>query len=111
VFDLSENPYWMDDGILDPFQIKNRKRMQHVISLLAQLKEVDLDNFSAKVAVNSGIDKTTVRKYLGFIKEAGLIDIRNKMIIWKGPEPNQPETTLQSPKTQQQTSNPNKTGM
>jgi predicted transcriptional regulator len=101
----------MDDGILDPFQIKNRKRMQHVINLLSTLKEVNIESFAAKVAVNSGIDKTTVRKYLGFIKEAGLIDIRDKMIIWKGSESNHPETTLQTLRTQQQPSNPSKTGM
>lgn len=83
---MSINPYWMDDGILDPFQIKNRKRIQHVISLLSELKEVDMEHFLGKIAVNSGVDKSTVRKYLGFIEDAGLIEIRDRMIIWKKQE-------------------------
>ena len=98
---MSGNIYWMDDGILDPFQVKNRKRIQYVINLLCQLKEVEIESFAAKVAVNSGIDKITVRKYLGFIKEAGLIEIRDKMIIWTGPKPDQQEASIHSSETQQ----------
>ena len=80
---MSDNIYWMDDSILDPFQVKNRRRIQSVMKMLSKLKETDLEEFTSRVAINSGIDKYTVRKYLGFLETAKKIQIRDGRIIWK----------------------------
>jgi len=80
---MGENIYWMDDSILDPFQVKKRKRLESIKNMLARLKDVDLKIFIAKVSVNCGIDMVTVRKYLEALERAGYIDIKNGIVVWK----------------------------
>jgi len=80
---LSENIYWMDDSILDPFQMKKRKRIESIKNMLTKLKEVNLNLFLAKVSINCGINESTVRKYLQALETDGYIEIKNGKIILK----------------------------
>jgi predicted transcriptional regulator len=82
VIKSSENVYWMDDSILDPFQVKKRKRIESIKNMLTRLKEVDLKTFIANVSVNSGIDGATVRKYLEMLEVAGHIQIKDGKVVW-----------------------------
>lgn len=74
----------MDDSILDPFQIKKRRRTDAIKNMLAKLKKVELRSFIAKVCVECGIDKVTVRKYLEELEVADYIEIKDGVITWKG---------------------------
>jgi predicted transcriptional regulator len=74
----------MDDSILDPFQVKKRKRMESIKSMLAKLKAIGLKDFIANVSINCGIDRITVRKYLDELETANYIEIRDGIITWKG---------------------------
>jgi len=74
----------MDDSILDPFQLKKRKRVEAIKNMLAKLKEVELRVFMAKIRVNCGIDKVTIRKYLGALETANYIEIKDGLIKWIG---------------------------
>jgi len=80
---MSESIYQMDDYILDPFQQKKKRRMEAVMGMLKRLKEVDLKEFTAKVAVNCGIHESTTRRYIEALKTSGYIEIKDGMIIWK----------------------------
>ncbi|MEM3824347.1 MAG: hypothetical protein QXH87_05375, partial [Candidatus Bathyarchaeia archaeon] len=82
-FMLTDNVFWMDEAILDPFQIKKRKRVEQIKSMLAKLKEIDLKKFLAKVSINCGIEEMTVRKYLESLKIDGCIEIKDGKILWK----------------------------
>lgn len=81
---MSENIYWMDDSILDPFQVKKRKKMESIKSMLAKLKAIGLKDFIANVSINCGIDRIIVRKYLDELETANYIEIRDGIITWKG---------------------------
>jgi predicted transcriptional regulator len=83
VIKLSENVYWMDDSILDPFQIKKKKRVDSIKNMLAELKKVELKAFIAKISVSCGINGATARAYLEDLQTAGCIKIKNGIITWK----------------------------
>jgi predicted transcriptional regulator len=83
VFKLSENVFWMDDSILDPFQVKKKKRIDSIKNMLAELKEVELKAFIAKISVDCGINGATARAYLEDLETAGYIQVKNGIIIWK----------------------------
>lgn len=79
---MTVDVYWMDDSILDPFQVK--KRMEAIKNMLAKLKEVDLKTFMARVRADCGIDRVTIRKYLEALETSSYIEIKDGVITWKG---------------------------
>ena len=80
---MSESVYEMDEYILDPFQQKKKKRIEAVKKMIKKLEKVELEEFTAKVAVNCGIHKSTVRQYLEELKVAGYIEIEDGVIKWR----------------------------
>ena len=56
--------------------------MEAIMNMLTKLKEVELRVFIANVCVNCGIDKVTVRKYLGALETANYIEIKDGLIKW-----------------------------
>lgn len=51
--------------------------------MIKKLEKVELEEFTAKVAVNCGIHKSTVRQYLEELRVAGYIEIEDGLIKWK----------------------------
>jgi len=79
---LSNNVFWMDDDILDPFQRKKKRRVHAVREMLKKLKKISLKEFIAKVVINCGIHEKTVREYLDALATVGEINIKDGTITF-----------------------------
>jgi predicted transcriptional regulator len=77
---VDDNVYVIDEGNLDIFQVKKKKRITSIKEILKKLKKIDLKTFVSKVAVKNGFDTRTVRKYLSELEDAGEIEIKEGTI-------------------------------
>jgi len=77
---VDDNVYVIDEGNLDIFQVKKKKRIASIKEILKKLKKIDLKTFVSKVAVRNGFDTKTVRKYLSELEDAGEIQIKEGTI-------------------------------
>jgi len=79
----SQDVFWIDDSVLDRFQLMKKRRISYIRKMLEKLGKIDLKIFIANVSVNCGIDGRTVRNYLRDLEIIGDIEIKDGMMIWK----------------------------
>jgi len=79
---LTDDIFWIDEGDLDRFQRKKKRRIHAVREMLKRLKRTSLKEFIAKVAITCGIHERTLREYLNALETIGEITIKDGTIIY-----------------------------
>lgn len=79
---MKDNVYWIDPNGIDRFEKMKIVRINAIREMLKKLKKVSLKEFIAKVSINCGIHKRTLRSYLDDLETIGEITIKDGTIIY-----------------------------